>query len=155
MSYDEAREWFWVRTTVWFLVALTISSLAYYFYSDGIVAPVGRRILLSVICASGATLLAILAAWLSIETPWMQLGRWQAWLFNGIICAGIATIGGALVSAAILCFMRDNIHNYPSEELLSACHEMMLFGICLAAFWGLIFGSWFALRRDKYFVESF
>lgn len=49
--------------------------------------------------------------------------------------------------------MKDNIYNYPSEEIISACHEIMAFGIYLSAFWGFMFGSWFALRRDKYFVE--
>jgi len=33
-------------------------------------------------------------------------------------------------------------------------YTIMRFSVVVAALWGFIYGSWFAMRLDKYFVEQ-
>lgn len=154
ISYAEAREWFWVRTGVWSVPTLIVSAAAYFVYADGLVENMGQRVLLSLLGGLVATALALLAAWISTQFSWMRAGKWRAWPINAIACAVIAGIGAVAVGGVTLSVMRDNITNPPSADTLAATYDMLVFGICLSATVAAAFGAWFALRFDKYFLES-
>lgn len=153
VSYVEAREWFWVRTAVWCVPSAIVSVIACFAYYGSIVEDFRPRLIYSIAAGVGGTLFGLIAAWISIQFPWMRLGRRLAWPLNAILCAAMSAVGALLVCGAILGVMKDNTAHYPSEEVISTTYDLMLFAIALAAFWGLALGSWFALRFDKYFVE--
>ena len=153
VSYAEAKEWFWVRTALWCVPAAIVSVIACFAYYGSIVEDFQPRLTYSAIAGVGGTLLGLIAASLSTQFPWMRLGRRLAWPFNSIMCAGISTVGALLICGVILSIMRDNIYDYPSEQVIATAYDLMLFAVALAAFWGLTLGTWFALRFDKYFVE--
>lgn len=153
VSYEEAREWFWVRTAVWCVPAAIVSIIACFAYYGSIVEDFRPRMIYSAVAGVGGLLLGLIAATLSTQFPWMRLGRRRAWPLNAIMCVVMSAVGAVLVCGVILSIMRDNIEHYPSEEVIATAYDLMLFAIALASFWGLTLGSWFALRFDKYFVE--
>jgi len=153
VNYEEAREWFWVRTVVWCVPAAIVSVIVCFGYYGSLISEFGDRMLYSAIAGVGATLLGLLAAFISIQFTWMRMGWKLSWPLNSLVCAGVAALGALLISAVILCVMGDNIYNPASEQFKSAVYGMMQFAIGLAVFWGLTLGGWFALRFDKYFVE--
>ena len=152
-SYEEAREWFWVRTAIWCVPMAIISVIASFAYFGPLLDDFRSRLTLALAAGIGSMLFGVLAAWISIQFPWMRLGWRRAWLPNGILCAVMAAIGAVLVCSVFVSAMRDNIYNPASEEVQAAAYDMMLFAISLAAAWGLVLGGWFALRLDKYFIE--
>ena len=101
-----------------------------------------------------APFFGILAAIISKQFPWMRLGRWKLWWLNAFVCAIIAAFLAIGTSAVILTLIRSNPTQAPSETVLNASMSILGFGIAVATAWGAIFGTWFALRFDKYFVES-
>lgn len=153
VSYEEAREWFWVRTVVWCVPAAIVSVIVCFGYFGSLVSEFRDRLLYSAIAGVGATLLGLLAAYISIQFTWMRMGWKRSWPLNALACAAVAALGAVLACGVILSIMKDNIYNMPSDEVISTPYDLMLFAIALAAFWGLALGGWFALRFDKYFVE--
>ncbi|MGI6296587.1 MAG: hypothetical protein ACOX3G_10915 [Armatimonadota bacterium] len=154
VSYAEAREWFWVRTALWCVPAIIVSVIVSFAYYEPVVDLAQGRILYSIIAGVGSVVFGLIAAALSTQFPWMRLGKKRAWLLNAVLSTGMAVLGAVLLCGIILSVMRDNIENYPSQEIIATAYEVMIFAIALAGFWGFTLGSWFALRRDKYFVEQ-
>ncbi len=154
VSYAEAREWFWVRTAIWSAPAVIVSVIACFAYYEPIVDLSHGRILYSIIAGASSVLFGLIAAALSMQFPWMRLGKKHVWPINSVLSEAMAVLGAVLICGIILSVMRDNTENYPSQELIATTYEIMIFAIALAGFWGFALGSWFALRRDRYFVEQ-
>ncbi len=154
LTYEEAREWFWVRTAAWCVPAAIVSVIASFAYYGQLIDRFEPRFLYALAAGVGATLLGLAAASLSIQIPWMRSGWKWSWLPNTIICAVAGSLMAALICSVIISVMKDNIYNPPPEDVQAAAYNMMLFAICLSAGWGAVLGAWFGLRFDKYFVES-
>lgn len=153
VSYDEAKEWFWIRTWLWTAVAAVVSVMAYFAFSNGVVKAFAPRMWVSISAGIGSPLLGLLAAYISLQFAWMRRGWRFAFLPNGPACAAIAALEAFLICGMILSFMQSDPYHLPSADLIDRTYTLMRFGISASAFWGFIYGSWFALRRDKYFVE--
>ncbi len=154
ISYEEAREWFWIRTSLWFVPAFLASAVAYFVYAGSEIATLKARVTISILCGLGVALLGLVAAIISIQFPWMRLGRRRLWWFNTLVCAAIAGFGALGASAIILTLLRENPDNVLKSRVIETAHYLMAAGIAASGFWGAAFGAWFALRRDKFFVES-
>ncbi len=154
VSYDEAREWFWVRTLVWTVAAAIVSVMGYFAFSNDVVKVFGARVWVSAGAGVGVTLIGVLAAYISLQFPWMRGGWRFGFVLNGPVSAAIAALISFLLGGMILTFMQnDNVHP-PPATLIDMTYALMKFGIAASALWGFIYGSWFAMRRDRYFVES-
>lgn len=161
LSYDEAREWFWVRTGVWFLPIALVSMMVFFAVSSDFVRPFSTRIWLSVGVGVGSALLGLLAAFVSMQFPWMRRGWRLGFTLNGPACAAIAAVVAFFVCGIALSFLQNKPPGPNAVRAVRDAHQAMIhaaymamqFGIGASALWGLVFGSWFALRRDRYFVE--
>lgn len=153
ISYEEAREWFWVRTALWCVPAAIVSVIVCFAYYGTLLDDFRPRLFSAIAAGVGATLFGLFSAGISIQLPWMRLGRRWGWMPNTILCAGAAALMAVLVCSAVLSVMQDNIQNPASEDVKAAAYDMMLFAISLSAGWGIMLGGWFALRFDKYFIE--
>ena len=154
IPYDEARDWFWVRTAVWFVPACLVSAMGCFEYAGTMIETFKVRVIVSLISSLAATLLGLLAAGISMQYPWMRLGWWKLWWLNSLIGAVIAAFLATGLSAIIQTVLRETPGRVPGNHVYDTATSMMGVGIVIAAFWGAVFGAWFALRRDKYFVES-
>lgn len=154
ISYEEAREWFWIRTAVWLIPAFIVSAIGFFAYAGTVIDALKPRIEVALLSALGATLLGMVAASISKGLPWMRLGRWKLWWLNAFVCAGSAAFGAIALSLVTLAALRSNPEVLPGSSIFDTASSIMEIGTCVAAFWGAAFGTWFALRRDKYFVES-
>lgn len=164
MTYEEVRDWFWTRTIIWTLLAAVVSAAAFFIYSgefDGVETQ-SARIWVSVGCGLLVTLLGLMAACISMQFPWMRRGWRRGFVLNGPICAVIAGLSALFISGIILSFLQNDPPNQFHEkaaykaytDMIDAAFMLIQLGIGAAAFWGFIFGSWFSLRRDKYFIEQ-
>ena len=152
MTYQEARELFWIKTLIWFVPAIIVSVAALYLYSGEMLDPTARlRIAVGVGIVN--VLIGLFCAFLSLQFPWMSAGRWFAFLLTGPICTGMASgttfVLGGLALAVIA---RDPI-NIPTRDLMDLFYKVLIYAIGASGLWGLMIGVWFSLRRDKYFVE--
>ena len=156
LSYDEARLWFWTRTFVWLVPAFVVTGVALYGFWDyfELTGPSSLRLWLSVGEGAGSVLIGLLGALISLEFPWMRLGRGYGCLLNGPVCAVISGLGAFLLSGAILSILQNDPYHPPSQASVETEYLLMQFGVGASIFWGFILGSWFAMRRDKYFVEQ-
>jgi len=154
ISYDEAREWFWVRTWLWFLVCAVLSVMALFGYAGELLKAFPARFWVSVIAGVSMPLLGLLAAYISLQLPWIRTGWRFGFALNGPTCAAISALAAFFCCGAILSYMQNDPNRLPKPELIQIAYSLMQFGIAAAALWGFIFGSWFAMRRDRYFVET-
>lgn len=153
ISYDEAREWFWVRTAVWTVVAALASAMAFFACSGDLVKGLHSRTWLSVGAGILSVLLGLAAATISFQFPWMRGGWRRGFVLNSPACTAISGLMAFLVCGVILSFMQNDPMHQPSPQTVQVAYSLMQFGTGASAFWGFIFGSWFSMRRDKYFVE--
>ena len=153
VGYDEARSWFWTRTWLWFVVAVVASAVFWYFATDGVIKPMGVR---AGICAGGGVFVALaglIAATISTQLPWMRAGWRIAFVLNGPSGAAIAAVIGALVGGLALSILHNDPLHPPSRAVVQTALTLVEYGMGACALLGFIFASWFAMRRDKYFVE--
>jgi len=153
ISYDEAKEWFWIRTWLWFFVCALLSIMALFAYSGGLMKTFSARFWVSVIVGVSITLLGLAAAHISLQLPWMRAGWRFGFALNGPACAAVSALTAFLCCGGVLSYLQNDPIHPASAALIQATYSLMQFGIAAAALWGFIFGSWFAMRRDKYFVE--
>ena len=153
ISYDEARQWFWIRTWLWFAVLAVLMVMGTFAYSADLIKEFSARFLASLIVGIVAPLLGLAAAAISLQFTWMRMGWRLAFALNGPVCAGMAGLIAAFVCVFALSYMRGEAVHPPSEATIQTAYSLMEFGIGASALLGFIFGSWFAMRRDKYFVE--
>ncbi|MCE5200609.1 MAG: hypothetical protein ABFD54_11195 [Armatimonadota bacterium] len=156
VSYREAREWFWIRTFIW-LVPACIASAFLVFEFAGYYELVERtelRAWIAVGIGVGAVLLGLLGAKISLESPWMRRGWRLAFLLNGPAGAVLSAVAAFLVAGAMLAYLQSDPRHALPFQVGNAAYMLTAFGIGCAGMWGFIFGSWFAMRRDKYFVEQ-
>ena len=151
---DEAREWFWVRTAVWFVPAYIVSAMGCFEYAGAMIEALKTRMIVSLVSALVATLFGLLTAGISMQYPWMRLGWWKLWWLNALVGAVIAAFFATGLGAIIQTVLRENPDYVSGNHVFDTASSVMGLGIVIAAFWGAAFGAWFALRRDKYFVES-
>ncbi|MHB9038610.1 MAG: hypothetical protein ACYC64_18315 [Armatimonadota bacterium] len=156
LSYYEARSWFWTRTFVWLVPAFVVTGFTLYAFWDyfELTGSSSLRMWLSVGEGVGAVLVGLLAALISLEFPWMRLGRSYGCMLNGLVCAVISGLAAFLLSGAILSILQNDPYHPPSQAGVETAYLLMQFGVGASIFWGFILGSWFAMRRDKYFVEQ-
>jgi len=153
ISYDEAREWFWVRTWMWFVACALLSVIATFAYSGELLKTFPARFWVSVIAGTSVTALGLLAAYVSLQFPWVRTGWRFGFALNGPACAAMSALASFLACGIILSVMQNDPQKPPSAALIQSTYSLMQFGIAAAALWGFIFGSWFTMRRDRYFVE--
>lgn len=166
LSYDEAREWFWVRTLIWLLPAAVASVISFYgfagwIFTNELVKAGLSQVWLSVGGSALVLGFGLAAAYISLQLPWMRAGWRYGFVLNGPVCAAISALAAFLACGMILSFLQNEPPNQFEQPvafaryiaMIDVSYVMMRFGIGAAAFWGFIFGSWFAMRRDKYFVE--
>jgi hypothetical protein len=154
ISYEEAREWFWVRTAVWFVPAYISTAMGCFVYAGTMIENFKARVMVSLLSALVATLLGLIAASISRHYPWMRLGWRKLWPLNTLISAVMAAFFAIGLSGVILTLLRENPDYITGNFVFDTASSMMGLGIIIAAFWGAAFGAWFALRHDRYFVES-
>lgn len=161
VRYYEARDWFWVRTGVWAIPAIIASVMAHFSYANGLFEPFGKRFWISAVAGLGVVLAGVLASYISMQLPWMRRGFKISILINGPACAIISGIAGLFILGVIFSVLQsrsgDAILNQSTarafESMMSNAYTFAGFIVGAAVFWGFIFGSWFAMRRDKYFIE--
>ena len=162
ISYYEAREWFWIRTCVWLLPIILISVMAIFALSDDYIKPFSTKLWVAIGIGIAASLIGLMAASLSMSFPWMRLGWRLSLALNGPACAAVAALTAFLLGGLVTSFLQDTAVNpatRPKEyaaylAMIDTAYKMMLLGIVASGFWGFILGSWFAMRRDKYFIEQ-
>lgn len=154
VSYEEAREWFWIRTALWFVPAYLTSAIGLFIVPTADMNSLKARLVVSLLSALGVTVLGLLAAAFSMQFPWMRLGRRRLWWLNAFACAVLAGFGAVGASAVVLTILRENPANIDGSFVIETAKTVMMAGIAGAAFWGMAFGAWFLLRSDKHFVES-
>ena len=127
--------------------------MAHFYYYGDFVDKFSSRVWLGVSAGVVSVLLGLLAASISRQFPWMITGWRFGFLLNGPVSAVIAAIPAALICSVVMGVMTSDANHYPSDEAMQTAYTMMLFFVVASAFWGFVFGSWFAMRRDKYFVQ--
>lgn len=142
-----------MRTWVWFVPAVALSWAAYYMLVGDTGVPVSPRIGAAAGMGAAAALLGLMAAWLSLQLPWMRGGWRSAFVLNGVVSAGFSGLAALLAAGAALGFLQSDPYKPPSRETLETAYMLIEYGTGGAMFWGFVLGSWFAIRRDKYFVE--
>jgi hypothetical protein len=153
ISYDEAKAWFWIRTWLWFAICALLSVMAFFGYGGGMLKTFPVRFWVSVVAGISVTLLGLSGAYLSLQFPWMRLGWRFGFALNGPASAAISALAGFFLCGAVLSLMQNDPVHPPSPAVIQVTYSLMKFGVAAAGLWGFIFGSWFAMRRDKYFVE--
>ncbi|MCL5102507.1 MAG: hypothetical protein M1133_00135 [Armatimonadetes bacterium] len=153
ISYAEAREWFWVRTAIWCIPAMVVS-MAVHFVLLNELGIAGRAyVWLSIVSGILSVLLGVLAALISMQLPWMHTGWRFGFLLTGPACAVVGGLGAFMLGGLWIAYMRGDPLHLPSAEAMASAFQALQFAVGAAAMWGFLFGSWFALRRDRYFVE--
>jgi len=153
ISYDEARRWFWIRTWVWSIPSWIASSSAAFIYTADTLRAVDTRLWVGLSAGALSVLFGILGASVSLGLPWMRRGSKWAFLVNGFACAAVAALGAFILSGLVYSFVSDHPEFPYPRRVIDTAIRMSEFGIPVSAMWGFLFGSWFAMRRDKYFVE--
>lgn len=161
LSYSEAREWFWLRTAVWFVPASMVSVIAHFEYARSFFDLIGQRTAWSVGVGVGSVAVAVLAAYLTQQTPWMRMGLRLSYVLNGPACAAISALIALILCGIILTFLQASPPNAVESKAayqayldgIDSTYRSLVFGCGACVFWGFVFGSWFAMRRDKYFVD--
>ncbi len=153
IDYYEAKRWFWLRTWLWFLLGSVVSTVVCFFFSGRLIEDSGARFWLSVSLGLGLELLGLLAAYVSLQFPWMRSGWRSSFLLNGPVCAAISAVCAFMCAGVVFAYLQSDAAHLPSAELIQLAQTVMVFGIVVGALWGFVLGSWFALRRDKYFLE--
>lgn len=153
ISYDEAKAWFWLRTWLWFLVCAILSVMAFFGYGAELLKTFSARFWVALVSGVGVVLMGLAAATISLQFAWMRTGWRLGFALNGPACAAISALTAFLCCGIILSFMQNDPTHAPPPALIQTTYSLMQFGAAFAGLWGFIFGSWFALRRDKYFVE--
>jgi len=161
VSYEEAREWFWVRTVAWFIPVALLTMMGFFALLNDVIDSVMTRLWISIGVGAAASLLALAAAAVSITLPWMR-ERWKlSFLINGPVCAIAAGVIAFLIGVLIQSFVPGDLPNPITEpekfkaatDLSVLIADLVIYGTAASGVLGFLFGSWFALRRDKYFVE--
>ncbi len=154
LGFYELKKWFWLRTYFWALIAIVVTGTAVFFASTEQMEDPGTRLLISFMVGLVTVASNLLVVNMSTNTPWMRSGFLWSFLPNGFVCAlgnGFVT---AVLCVGVLSFMSIDPENLPTEEDLATAWWFFYLSMGSGVFWGFIFGNWFAMRRDKYFVED-
>ncbi len=163
LDYYGARNWFWIRTAIWMVPAALISVMAHFVYTDGLFETVGARAAAAALGGCGSVLLAALAGCITMQLTWMRFGWRISFVLNGPACALIAALVTVITCGIIMTFLKSSPPDPVGRKAeydawlggIERVYELMVFSTGASAFWGFVFGSWFAMRRDKYFIEPF
>ncbi len=161
VRYDVARKWFWMRTWFWFVPLVILSIMFHFGYAREAISSFNLLIKVSLGQGFITAFIGLVAAIASIQFPWMINGWRIAFLINGPACAASAGVVTFLLGSIVIAILSDNPPNPITEvqkfqaytHANAIAQYLFKFGIGASAFWGFVLGSWFALRRDKYFVE--
>lgn len=156
LGYYEAKSWFWTRTFVWLVPAIIVTAISQYMlwsYFD-LSGTMSVRLWTSIAGGFGSTLIGLLGAAISLDLPWMRLGRRYGYVLNGPVSGFFSGVAAFLLCGAILSIMQNDPNHPPSQATVQMAYILMEFSIGASIFWGFILGSWFAMRRDKYFIEQ-
>jgi len=161
IRYDELRAWFWWRTWMW-SIPCVILSILFVFRQLGHQS-LGFTLVFwgSAWAGFGSVAFGLLAANTSIGMPWMKFAWRSALLLNAPACAVFAGVMAFVVGGTVLGLAQ----NSPPDQFLapkeyrvylvyvSAILSCVKYGVMLSSLWGVVYGAWFVLRRDKYFIE--
>lgn len=147
---------------MWILPIVLVSVIAIFALSNDLIKPFSTRLWVAIGMGIAASLIGLIAASISRSFPWMRLGWRFAFALNGPACAAASAIMAFFLGGLIMSFIQDKTVNPITEPkdyaaymaMIDAAFRMMILGIVASAFWGFILGSWFAMRRDKYFIEQ-
>lgn len=156
LDYYEARSWFWMRTFIWILPAIVVTAIGQYFFWNyyELVGSDSLKLWLSTAEGIGVVFVGLLGATISLEFVWLRLDRRYGCVLNGPVCAIISGVAAFLLCGAILSILQNDPYNPMSQAEVQTTYMLMQFGIGASMFWAFILGSWFAMRRDKYFIEQ-
>ena len=171
LTYDEVRSWFWTRTWIWFVPAAAASVTVHYMLpsmllAEAAVLPPATQTWVAVASGIATVLIGIFAAKITVQFPWMRAGWRFAFILNAPVSAVIAGIIAALLGLAVISGLDSLIPSAkvatPPEsvervwnEVINPAKALVWFGTGVSMFWGLVYGIWFAIRRDRYFVDGF
>lgn len=154
ISYYEAREWFWVRTLIWSIPAIIVSVMAQFFFTEGLIIASNSRLMTATWVGLGAVGCAVLAALICIQLPWMREGHWFGFILTAPVCAAVSGFIAFLISGLIFAFIYNDPLHPTSGDVIDSLYKMIKFAIASSGLFGGIFGLWFSLRRDRYFIEQ-
>ena len=170
LTYDEVRSWFWTRTWIWFVPAAAASVVAHYMLPGMLLAEAAAlspttQTWVSVALGIATVLIGIFAAKITVQLPWMRAGWRFAFILNApvsVVISGIIALllGMGALSVLDLTIPSAEVATAPGRveriwsEVINPARAMVWFGTGASAFWGFVFGSWFAIRRDRYFVDG-
>lgn len=154
ITYSDVRDWFWVRTLIWLVPAALASVVGHYLYVGPFLPELAVRVKFAIGVGAGTAVLGALSAAMSIQLPWMRSGRWYGFALNGPLCAFMSGFVTFIVFGLVMAAFRDNTLHPPTARMMDVLYNLDIFAVGASGFWGFCFGSWFALRRDRYFVES-
>ena len=175
LTYDEVRSWFWTRTWIWFVPASAASVAVHYMLPDMLpgellakaaVLPPATQTWVAVASGIATVLIGIFAAKITVQLPWMRAGWRFAFILNAPVSAVIAGIIAALLGLTAVTALDSLIPSAAVttapesvervwNEVINPAKALTWFGTGVSIFWGLVFGCWFAIRRDRYFVDGF
>jgi hypothetical protein len=161
IRYDELRTWFWWRTWMWSIPCTILTTIAVFWRLEGQGLGFNLRFWDSVWVGVGSVAIALLVAGTSTARPWMRFAWKSALPVNTLVGAVFAGVLAFLVGGIVLGIAQ----NSPPDQFIapdryrvylvnvSGCLNCVKYGVLLSALWGAVYGAWFALRRDKYFIE--
>jgi hypothetical protein len=169
MTYEEAKSWFWTRTWLWSVPAAGISMVAWFFVPSTLFVETEHvaqpaRMWIAVGAGVVSVLVGLLSAKITTQLPWMRSGWRFAFIFNapsGTVISGIIAflLGAAAISAMETAIPSAQV-DVPMkavervlQEVVAPGRALVWFGTGACVLWGFVFSSWFAIRRDKYFVD--
>lgn len=154
ISYEEAKEWFWVRTFIWLLPCIAVSVAAGFVYSKELIDAGSPRLWVSLGIGAIGTLSGLLSAFFSLQLPWMRTGRWYCFLLTSPVSAFGGGFIAFAIAGAVISLMKPYAANTEMANIIEVSINIAKFFVAGSVFWGFCFGSWFSLRRDKYFIEQ-
>ncbi|MFQ3550213.1 MAG: hypothetical protein SNJ70_10740 [Armatimonadota bacterium] len=151
LTYYEVKRWFWIRTWMWSIPVFILSILLFYFYSRSYFEDFEPLFKVSLAGGLITPLLSIFSAFLSVQLPWMRLGWLVSFVINGPFCIIVGGLVSAFLSGIFYSFISTDIDR--PLEVLEITKQILKLVVLNSAFWGFVYGTWFAMRKDKYFVE--
>ncbi len=154
VPYEEAKAWFWIRTAIWFIPSALLLSMITFEATSGFFPGMRYKLIAAVIGGGLSALMGVMAGWMSIQFVWMKENWKIAFLINAVVCAVIAETAMFIIGGFVFAYIQGKPKDPYPASFINALFNLVKIATGLAGIAGFIYGSWFALRQDKYFVEQ-
>lgn len=160
MTYAEAKDWFWIRTWIWSVPAAVVTIVGLYLFADRQDTLKDLRVLFAACAGLFSVLVAVLMSYVSTQWPWMRSGAWFGVALTAPICAAVGVFLTFLAGGVLLAIVRESVpvgiamEQIVNIDTIDAVYDVTNYAMYASGFWSLLFGTWFSLRRDRYFVDS-